>query len=439
MSLSQPLQNAIHAHYAERFSAKAFEPGVTSIPPSGKVFDANELLSGVEAVLDGWWTEGECTRVFEEKFAAKLGRPFCAVVNSGSSANLLAFTALTSKKLGDRRVCPGDEVITVAAGFPTTVAPIIQNGCIPVFVDVDASTYNVSLELLEAARSTKTRAVMIAHTLGNPFLAQEIAEWCKKHKLWLIEDACDALGGTYKGQAIGTFGDLSTFSFYPAHHITMGEGGAVVTQDALLNKIVRSFRDWGRDCWCPPGHDNTCGIRFGWKLGQLPKGYDHKYMYSEFGYNLKVTDMQSAIGLAQLEKLPKFIEARKRNHAKLRELLKPVEHLLRLPTATPGSDPSWFGFVLSVLPTAPFARAELLHHLNEKKIGTRLLFAGNILKQPMFTNYQPPHRVVGNLSATDDVMNTTFWIGCYPGLAEPQLTFMAETIIGFCQAYKKEG
>lgn len=433
MPLSPAFQDLVKAHAAEKFSPSTFVPGVSSIPPSGKVFDAAELMGGVEAVLDGWWTEGNFARAFEERFAQLLGRSFCALVNSGSSANLVAFAALTSHKLGERRIKPGDEVITVAAGFPTTIAPLIQYGCIPVFVDIDIATYNIRFEELEQARSDKTRAVMIAHTLGNPFPAKEIADWCKQHGYWLIEDTCDALGGTYQDQALGTFGDVATFSFYPAHHITMGEGGAVATNDAFLNKIIRSFRDWGRDCWCPPGHDNTCGIRFEWKLGGLPKGYDHKYIYSEFGYNLKVTDMQAAIGLAQLDKLPAFTEARKRNHAELCRLLEPVAHLIRLPKPTPGSDPSWFGFLISVMPNAPFTRAELLQRLNEKKIGTRLLFSGNILKQPMFMAYKPPHRVVGDLATTEEVLTQTFWVGCYPGLSSAHLTFMAETVIEFCR------
>lgn len=432
MHLPNDLQEGIVNYYREHFTS-SFIPGQSAVPVSGKVFDADELIRGVEAVLDGWWTEGEATKVFEQRFAQYLGRPFCALTNSGSSANLLAFSALTSAKLGERRLRPGDEVITVAAGFPTTVAPIIQNGCVPVFVDIDIATGNATLEALQEAQSAKTKAVMLAHTLGNPFPVEEVAQWCKDHGYWLIEDACDALGGTYNGKKLGTFGHVSTFSFYPAHHITMGEGGAVVSSDALLNKIIRSFRDWGRDCWCPPGHDNTCGIRFGWKLGDLPCGYDHKYIYSEFGYNLKVTDMQSAIGLAQLEKLEGFIQARKDNHRRLLEALADLDHVFRLPVALPKADPSWFGFLLSIRADAPFQRVELLQYLNEKKIATRLLFAGNMLKQPMFKHYQPPHRVVGSLTATDDVMQQAFWIGCFPGIHTEQIAYMSDVLHAFCK------
>lgn len=432
--IPQEIQDAVTRYAEKRFAPLPFVPGVTPVTVSGKTFDAAEMRLGVEAVLDGWWTEGHFTEEFEEAFSARLGRSFCALTNSGSSANLLAFSALTSHKLGDRRMVPGSEVITVAAGFPTTVAPIMQYGCIPVFVDVDPATYNVTLAHLEAARSSKTRAVMIAHTLGNPYPVREIAAWCKQHNLWLIEDTCDALGTQYDGQPVGTFGDLATFSFYPAHHITMGEGGAVVTSDAMLNKIVRSFRDWGRDCWCAPGKDNTCGIRFNWSLGNLPKGYDHKYTYSEFGYNLKVTDMQAAIGLAQLDKLDGFIDARRRNHAFLHAQLQPLASVLQLPVATEKADPSWFGFVITVNEQAPFTRDELTAFLNERKIATRLLFAGNLLKQPNMVAYAPPHRVAGALTATDRIMDRTFWVGCHPGLDEPRLTYIAESIKTFCES-----
>lgn len=427
------LLDAVSRYTRQRFTPPPFVPGKTPIPASGKLFDEAEMRGAVEAVLDGWWTEGRFTKQFEEQFAAKLGRTFCATVNSGSSANLLAFATLTSAKLGDRRIKPGDEVITVAAGFPTTIAPVIQYGCVPVFVDIDPVTYNVRLDHIEAALSPKTRAVMIAHTLGNPYPAHEIAAFCKAHKLWFIEDTCDALGSTVNDQPCGTFGDLSTFSFYPAHHITMGEGGAVVTNNAMLNKILRSFRDWGRDCWCDPGQENTCGIRFGWQLGKLPKGYDHKYTYSEFGYNLKLTDMQAAIGLAQLEKLEAFTAARKRNHAFLNARLAPVASVLRLPEPTPDSDPSWFGFVMSVKSGAPFTREELTARLNAHAIGTRLLFAGNILKQPNMTVYAPPHRVAGSLAVADECMVHTFWVGCQPALTEERLAYVADTIVAFCR------
>lgn len=421
--------------YAEKFPRKPFEPGVTSVPPSGKSFDEREFLNMTEAVMDGWWTEGHFTQEFEKKFAKQLGRNFCATVNSGSSANLLAFTVLTSKRLGDRRIKPGDEVITVAAGFPTTITPIVQNGCVPVFVDIDPVTYNIDVKQMEAALSPKTRAVMIAHSLGNPFPAKEVAAFCKAHNLWFVEDTCDALGSFYDGQPTGTFGDISTFSFYPAHHITMGEGGAVVTNDALLNKITRSFRDWGRDCWCAPGEDNTCGIRFQWQLGTLPKGYDHKYIYSEIGYNLKITDTQAALGLVQLEKLSTFGEARRRNHRMLKEGLASCERFFRLPEPTPASDPSWFGFLLSVKPDAPFKRDDIVKFLNRRKIGTRYLFAGNVTRQPMFTDHEIPHRVLGDLSASDEVMTQTFWIGCHPALEEDALRYVISSFQEFCATY----
>lgn len=417
----------------ERFPRMPFVPGETAVPASGKVFDERELQAGVEAVLDGWWTDGHFTKEFERRFRELMNRKSCSIVNSGSSANLVAFAALTSRKLGERRLQPGDEVITVAAGFPTTIAPIIQHGCVPVFVDIDPDTHNTRLDLIEAAFGPKTRAVMIAHTLGNAFPVKEIAAWCRERNLWFIEDTCDAVGGTYDGEPLGSFGDLATCSFYPAHHLTMGEGGAVLSNDALLTKIVRSFRDWGRDCWCGTGCDNTCGIRYGWKLGELPKGYDHKYVYSEIGYNLKATDIQAAIGLAQLDKLSSFHKARRKNHAFLLERLQVVSDVLRLPVATKGSDPSWFGFLMSVRESAPFSREELTQYLNDRKIGTRLLFAGNILKQPCFTGANIPHRVVGSLDHTDDAMCRAFWIGCYPGLDEERLRYASDVIIEFCR------
>ncbi|MFA5935792.1 MAG: lipopolysaccharide biosynthesis protein RfbH [Patescibacteria group bacterium] len=433
--LPESLQDAIRAHAKEKFPPKSFEPGVTPIPPSGKSFDDAEFLKMIEAVMDGWWTEGRFTEEFEKKFAERLGRNFAITTNSGSSANLLALTALTSKKLGERRLKKGDEVITVAAGFPTTITPIIQNGCVPVFVEIDPKTYNIDISQLEAALSPKTRAVMIAHTLGNPFPAREIAEFCKTHKLWFIEDTCDALGSFYDGKPTGTFGDISTFSFYPAHHITMGEGGALTTNDAMLKKAIRGFRDWGRDCWCAPGADNTCGIRFEWKLGTLPKGYDHKYIYSEVGYNLKLTDMQAALGLVQLDKLYGFGLLRRRNHAKLRRGLEPFSRFLRLPDPTPNSDPSWFGFLITVKPEAPFTRADLVKFLNERKIGTRNLFAGNITRQPIFTEYDIPHRIIGDLRKSDDIMMNTFWIGCQPALSEDAIDYVIASFEEFMKPY----
>jgi CDP-4-dehydro-6-deoxyglucose reductase, E1 len=434
--LPESLQRMIREYAAERFPKVPFQPGVTPIPPSGKSFDHAEFLNMVEAVMDGWWTEGRFTCEFERRFAAYLGRNFCAPVNSGSSANLLALTALTSRRLGERRLKKGDEVITVAAGFPTTITPIIQNGLVPVFIDISLDTYNLDVAQLEAALSPKTKAVMIAHTLGNPWPAKEVVAFCKAHNLWLIEDACDALGSTIDGMAAGTIGDISTFSFYPAHHMTMGEGGAVATNDALINKSIRAFRDWGRDCWCKPGTDNTCGIRYEWALGNLPKGYDHKYIYSEVGYNLKITDMQAALGLAQMDKLEGFGRMRRANHAKLRAGLAPFESLLRLPNPTPGSDPSWFGFLITVRPDAPFTRDDIVKFLNARKIGTRFLFAGNMTRQPIFTDGDiPPHRVVGDLARSDDVMTNTFWIGCHPALSEEALDYVIASFDAFCRPH----
>ncbi|MDO8584388.1 MAG: lipopolysaccharide biosynthesis protein RfbH [bacterium] len=426
------MEQLIRDQVGERFPAKAFIPGVTPVPPSGKSFDASECLAIVEAALDGWWTEGRFAKQFELDFARGLGRAHCATVNSGSSANLLALSALTSRRLGARQLKPGDEVITVAAGFPSTITPIVQNRCVPVFVDIDPFTYNINLKQLEAALSAKTKAVMIAHTLGNPFPATEVLEFCQAHGLWLIEDACDALGSFYQSKKVGTFGHISTFSFYPAHHITMGEGGALVTDDALLDKIIRSFRDWGRDCWCPPGKDNTCRCRFGWKMGTLPSGYDHKYIYSEAGYNLKLTDMQAALGLAQFQKLEAFGAARRANYKKLREGLRDCERFLQLPDPTPGSDPSWFGFLITVKKDAPFTRQEMVRYLDGRHIGTRNLFAGNMTRQPVFAGSEIVHRVVGGLEVSDEVMLRTFWIGCHPALTTEMLDYVIASINDFC-------
>lgn len=412
----------------------SFQPGQTWISCSGKVYDQKEMANLIDASLDFWLTTGRYASLFEKKLANFLGVKHCLLTNSGSSANLLAVSALTSPKLGERRLKPGDEVITVAAGFPTTVTPIVQNRLIPVFVDVDLETYNVNVEQLEAAVNDKARAIILAHTLGNPFNLDAVTEIARKYNLWLIEDNCDALGSIYKGRYTGTFGDLATISFYPAHHITMGEGGAVVTNDQQLKRIVESFRDWGRDCWCPPGKDNTCKRRFQWQLGTLPYGYDHKYTYSHLGYNLKVTDMQAAIGLAQMEKLPQFIKARKHNFQLLYEGLKDLQDVFILPKATEHAVPSWFGFLLTLRSGVPFTRQQLIEHLEEHFIRTRLLFAGNIIRQPAFQGTE--HRVVGELKNTDVIMNQTFWIGLYPGLAEKEIQYVVETIKDFVKGVK---
>ena len=412
-------------YHAEAFPAREFVPGVSTVPVSGKVIGADDIGAVVESALDGWFTTGRFAKDFERKLARFFGVRSASLVNSGSSANLVALSALTSPKLGERALKPGDEVITVAAGFPTTVNPILQNRLVPVFVDVTLPTYEIDVTKLEAAYSEKTKAVMIAHTLGNVFDLDAITAFCKKYNLWLVEDCCDALGSTYKGQKVGTFGDIATVSFYPAHHITMGEGGAVLTDKPALQVLIDSFRDWGRDCWCEPGVDNTCGKRFDWQLGTLPCGYDHKYTYSHVGYNLKATDMQAALGVSQIEKLPQFIERRKENFAYLQKALKPLEEFLILPEATEHADPSWFGFPIGVKPDAPFTRDQLTQALEAQKIGTRLLFAGNLLRQPAYEGYE--YRVVGELTNTDFVMNQVFWIGVYPGLTERMLDFIAKT------------
>lgn len=425
--MRKDLEEIIRQDYQERFPRKEFVPGETPVPVSGKVFDEQELLRMTEAVLEGWWTEGHMTKEFEEKLAQYLGVKFCTTVNSGSSANLVAFSALTSVLLGERRIRPGDEVITVAAGFPTTINPIVQNGCIPVFVDVELETLSIDVTKLEQALSPKTRAVMVAHTLGNPFNVEKVAAFCKEHNLWFIEDNCDGLGSEYDGKKTGSFGDISTLSFYPAHHITTAEGGAVFTRSALLNKIIRSFRDWGRDCWCATGKDNTCGTRFGWQLGTLPKGYDHKYTYSHVGYNLKMTEIQAACGLAQLEKLPTFVEKRKENYKLLREKLEKFSRYFSFVEAIEKSDPSWFGFLITVKDGAPFSREDFLQYLNEKKIATRLLFAGNITRQPYFVNYEVAYRKIGELKNSDKIMTDTFWIGTFPGITPEMIDWIEES------------
>ncbi|SEO60405.1 CDP-6-deoxy-D-xylo-4-hexulose-3-dehydrase [Duganella sp. CF517] len=408
---------------------KAFEPGVTVIPPAGKVVGAPEMELMVEASLDAWLTTGRFNDQFEARLAKMIGVDFLITVNSGSSANLVAFNTLTSPKLGPRAIQPGDEVIGVAAGFPTTVNPIIQFGAIPVFVDVELGTYNIDVTKLEAAISPKTKAIMLAHTLGNPYNLDVIVAICKKYNLWLIEDCCDALGSTYDGKMVGTFGDIGTMSFYPAHHITMGEGGAVFTNNAELKMIAESFRDWGRDCYCPPGKDNTCGKRFCQCFGTLPAGYDHKYTYSHLGYNLKITDMQAACGLAQIDRAAGFIQARKDNFAYLTERLQSCAEFLILPVATENSDPSWFGFPMTLKPEANVARVDLLTYLDQHKIGTRLLFAGNLTRQPYMIGRN--YRVSGDLANTDRVMNDTFWIGVFPGLTREMLDFTVEKLEAF--------
>ncbi len=408
---------------------KDFQPGTTVVPPSGKLLDSAELKLMVEASLDGWLTTGRFNELFEKKLAAFIGVKHLITVNSGSSANLVAFSTLTSPKLGARAIQKGDEVIGVAAGFPTTVNPIIQFGAVPVFVDVDPLTHNIDADKIEAAMSSKTKAIMLAHSLGNPFNLDVVTALCKKHNLWLVEDCCDALGTTYRGQMVGTFGDIGTLSFYPAHHITMGEGGAVFTNNIELKVIAESFRDWGRDCYCPPGKDNTCGKRFCWKLGNLPEGYDHKYTYSHLGYNLKITDMQAACGLAQLDKASDFIQKRKDNFAFLKEGLQSCAEFLQLPEATPHSDPSWFGFPITVKPNSPVSRLDLLTYLDQNKIGTRLLFAGNLTRQPYMAN--ATYRVSGDLTNTDNVMNNTFWIGVQPSLTKEMMEFSISKIKEF--------
>lgn len=427
--IKQQIFDLVDRYSALHFSEKLFIPGTSSIPPSGKVLGAGELKNMVAASLDGWLTTGRFNDAFEKRLSGFLGVKHALTTNSGSSANLLAVSALTSPWLGDERLKPGDEVITVAAGFPTTVNPILQNGLVPVFVDVTLPTYNVDVSQLEAAYSNKTRAVILAHTLGNPFNVDAVIRFVRQHDLWLIEDCCDALGSSYKGQLVGTFGDIGTVSFYPAHQITMGEGGAVFTNNSKLNSIIESFRDWGRDCWCDPGKENTCGKRFGWQLGTLPLGYDHKYTYSHLGYNLKITDMQAACGLAQMDRLPSFIEARKSNFAFLKARLKSCEKFLILPEATPEADPAWFGFPITMRDENSVSRIDLLKYLEQHKIGTRLLFAGNITRQPYFEGRA--YRVSGDLKNTDKIMNDTFWVGVYPGLDEKMLDYVVRKMESF--------
>ncbi|MBA3024401.1 MAG: lipopolysaccharide biosynthesis protein RfbH [Gammaproteobacteria bacterium] len=441
MSTKEQLRTQISElvkQYADlAYAPSSFEAGKSVVPPSGKVIGATELQNMVEASLDGWLTTGRFNDAFEKRLTEFLGVKHALTTNSGSSANLLAFTALTSHKLGERAIQPGDEVISVAAGFPTTVNPILQFGAVPVFVDVQLGTYNIDPAKIEAAITPKTKAIMLAHTLGNPYDLDTITALAKKHKLWLIEDCCDALGSTYTSSSqpsainrlVGTFGDIGTLSFYPAHHITMGEGGAVFTNNDQLRQIVESIRDWGRDCYCQPGKDNTCGKRFCQKLGDLPYGYDHKYTYSHLGYNLKISDMQAACALAQMDRVEEFIAARKANFTYLKNGLKNCEEFLLLPEATPNSDPSWFGFPITIKASAGINRVDLLQYLDQHKIGTRLLFAGNLTRQPYMKGRN--FRISGELTNTDIVMNDTFWIGVYPGLSREMLDFVISRLEAF--------
>lgn len=424
--IREQILTLVEQYAAQVYADKPFSPGDTVVPPSGKLIGAAELKNMVDASLDGWLTTGRYNDAFEKRLAEFIGIKHVLTTNSGSSANLLAFSALTSHKLGDRAIKPGDEVISVAAGFPTTVNPILQFGAVPVFVDVDIPTYNIDPTKIEEAIGPKTRAIMLAHTLGNPYNLDVVQALARKHNLWLIEDCCDALGSTWNGRHVGTFGDIGTLSFYPAHHITMGEGGAVFTNSDELKKIIESFRDWGRDCYCPPGKDNTCGKRFGWQLGTLPMGYDHKYTYSHLGYNLKISDMQAACALAQMDRLDGFVAARKRNFDYLKSRLQSCAEFLILPEATPNSEPSWFGFPITLRESAGINRVDLLKYLDQYKIGTRLLFAGNLTRQPYMAGRN--YRVAGELANTDLIMNNTFWVGVYPALTEQMLDFVADKI-----------
>ena len=427
--LRKEIATLVEQYHQAAFPPKPFLGGISTLPVSGKVFDADEMQHLVDSSLDFWLTTGRFAEQFETQFAKVMGMKHALLCNSGSSANLLAVTALTSPRLKKRALKEGDEVITVAAGFPTTVNPILQNRLVPVFVDVQLGTYDATMESIEAAISPTTKAIVMAHTLGNPFNLDGVMSIAKEHNLFVVEDTCDAVGATYNDKPVGSFGDISTTSFYPAHHITMGEGGCVLVKSAPMKKIVESLRDWGRDCWCPPGNDNTCGRRFDWQLGELPYGYDHKYVYSHIGYNLKLTDMQAAVGVAQLKKLPDFIAARRHNFKRLYAGLKKFEEVIILPETTPKSNPSWFGFAITIRPGAPFSRLDLVQHIESRRIGTRLLFGGNLMRQPAYIGM--PHRVVGPLTNADIITDNTFWLGVYPGLTDEMVDFMIATVAEF--------
>lgn len=430
-AMRQEILELVGKYYAQAFPKKPFLGGISQIPVSGKVFDADELTNLVDSSLDFWLTSGRYAHEFEEEFAKVMGVKHAMLCNSGSSANLLAVSALKSDRLGKRALVDGDEVITLAAGFPTTVNPIIQNRLVPVFIDCELGTYDATAEQMQAALSPKTRAIVMAHTLGNPFNLDAVMQIAKENKLFVIEDSCDAVGATYDGKPVGSFGDLSTASFYPAHHVTMGEGGCVQAKTASMRKIVESLRDWGRDCWCPTGEDNTCGRRFDWELGGLPYGYDHKYTYSHIGYNLKLTDMQAAVGVAQLKKLPGFIAARRKNFNRLYQGLKKYEEFFILPQSTPKSEPSWFGFLITIRPGSPFGRYDLVQHIESHRIGTRQLFGGNLLQQPAYVNI--PHRVVGDLTNSEIITTNTFWLGVFPGLTDEMIDYMIAVVSEFVE------
>lgn len=433
---TEGIKQLITDYFQKNFADKKIVPGEDYISPSGKSFDEQELIAMTESVLEGWWTDSHRSLEFEKMLCRYTGVKFATFVNSGSSANLIAFASLTSPLLKDKRLKAGDEVITVAAGFPTTINPIILYQCVPVFLDIELETAEIDCEKLTEALSAKTKAVFIAHTLGNTFNVQKIKEFCVKNNLWLIEDNCDALGAEYDNQKTGGFGDIATISFYPAHHITTAEGGAVLTSDPLLNKIIRSIRDWGRDCWCPTGKDNTCGCRFTWKLGNLPRGYDHKYIYNHIGYNLKATDIQAACGIEQMKKVDFFVKKRRENHAIAKQKLSVFADYFLFAEATPNSNPSWFGFLMTIKENCNFDRQELLQFLEAKKIGTRLVFAGNITKQPYFVSHNIPHRIIGELKNTDIIMNNTFWIGVHPSLNAEHYEYIKNTIGTFIDEKK---
>jgi len=428
--MNRTIRDEIAKVYKTYKKKSIFIPGQTYVPVSGKVFDTKELTNGVEAILDGWWTEGRFAIEFERQFKKISGLNYVSLVNSGSSANLVALTSLTSSLFGEKALKPDDEIITVATGFPTTVNPILQIGCTPVFVDIDMGTKNASIAAIQKAMTKKTRAIMMAHTLGNPLPLKEIMKLVEKHHLWFVEDCCDGLGGTYNGKNLGTFGHVATFSFYPAHQITMGEGGAIITNNPLIHRSIRQFRDWGRDCWCATGKDNTCGKRFGWKMGELPRGYDHKYIYSQVGYNLKLTDMQAAIGVAQLIKLDRFVEARRKNFESYYRFFTDYDKFFILPQKEKGSNPSWFGFMLVVRDVAPFTRDEIVSYLENHKIGTRPLFAGNLLRHPAYMK-RKNIRVIGDLKISDYVMNKGFWIGVWPGITPTMRKYVMKTVSEF--------